>query len=132
MEEYSGDFCKCDVVDLNIPNFGFKEHDCLGNAYLVASNTGAMMVEGLLRVSGSAFNEHVWNKIGDWYFDPTKKYIFETDGFMNQLRALNIGELNCEYVKCCEYPITECNIDSVGNLSFKYSYKTMKDIANKK
>lgn len=130
MEEFTGEFSICNVVDFDIANLAFMEHDCLGNAYKVAMITGAQIVEGLLRVSGSAFREHAWNKIGDRYFDPTKKFIFETERFRNNLRTLGIEDLNCEYVKCCEYPVGECNKVDDNNISFRYSYNLIKEVAN--
>lgn len=131
MEEYIGDFTRCVIESCPTENLGYERNKCLGNAYKAAIYSDALMVEGLMRISGANFVVHAWNKLGDSYFDPTKDYIFESSEFKEELMRNGIENLFFDYAKSIEYPVSECNKDEEGNIIFRYSYKEMLKIANK-
>ena len=130
MVEYTGEFSTCEVGTCPVENLGFEPNKCLGNAYKVAEQTGAMIVEGVLRIGNAQFVKHAWNKLGDLYFDPTKDYVFETDEFRRSMSEYGIDHLTYDYVKCIEYDLDECNRDKDGNILFRYAYNTILDVAN--
>ena len=130
MEEYNGPFYRCEVEPSPVENLNFRQNQCLSNAYKVAERTGAMIVEGLLRISNVKFVVHAWNKLDNVYFDPTKDYIFETEEFRTEMHERGIDTLTYEYVRCVEYNITDCNRDEEGNILFRYSYNMLLEVAN--
>lgn len=138
MEEYVGEHEICSLSDYHVRDLGFKLGECLYNAYKTAKETGALIVEGIIKINCGEYRRHAWNKIGDSYFDVTKEYQFERDDFKKKLNAAckeDTDELSYSYIKCVEYPINECNLESKNNnikeLSFRYSYDKLIVEANK-
>lgn len=111
----------------------FKPNRCSDNAYYAAEANNDLIVEGILIVRFDNkkklyFTPHCWNKHGDNYYDVTKDFIWNTDGFSDNLSTLiPTMDVEYEYLSCCEYSHHETSYGV-----FKYTYDTLMDYIKSK
>ena len=136
-EEYLEVPQRCEIIESPVGNLGFQANSCQNNSWIAAKElgAGALMVEGIFCVSSNEgsgkYVSHMWNKLGDKYFDVTKDYIFEKEEFQNKLHKEGLlTGIAYRYFACVEYTIAECYHNENDDIDFKYSYKELLAKAN--
>lgn len=136
-EEYLGVPQRCEVIESPVGNLGFQANSCQNNSWIAAKElgAGALMVEGVFCVTSNEgfgrYVSHMWNKLGDKYFDVTKDYIFEKEEFQNKLHKEGLlTNITYRYFACVEYPAEERYLNENGDIDFKFSYEELLAKAN--